>query len=191
MSSRAENPFRSLQENASALFSRILDRHKSRMQCAKNCSRCCSSEFSIHPGEAALVIEAFERLSAQEREEKRQQLLRSPAPRDSCAFLSEGSCTIYESRPVICRTQGAPLCTTDEKKGLKELTACPLNFDEGRSLPTSGEDWFDLNRLTELQSIAESFFEKRSGIPEPLLPLLDPDRRVPLRVLRDLLARLP
>jgi Fe-S-cluster containining protein len=160
------------------------------MRCARNCSQCCSAEFSVHPGEAALILETFTPLSTPEKEEKRRRFMQSPT-RGSCAFLCEGSCTIYESRPVICRTQGAPLCTTDEKKGLKKLTACPLNFDEGRSIPTSGEDWFDLNRLTELQSIAETFFEKKSGIPEALLPLLDSEGRVPLRGLRDLLARLP
>jgi hypothetical protein len=73
----------------------------------------------------------------------------------------------------------------------KRITACSLNFQGGESLPSNPEDWFELNRLTELQSVAEHFFEKTIGIPEALLPLLDSEKRIPLRKLRDLLTRLP
>lgn len=189
MDSQKDNPFRSLQANASGLFSRILARYGSEMKCASGCSSCCNAEFSVYPGEAALILEDFLSLDPA----ARKALI--GAWKDSggghCAFLVDQRCTTYASRPVICRTQGAPLCTSDELARTKKITACPLNFNEGRSIPSKPEHWFELNRLTELQSVAEQFFEKTIGIPETLQPLLDGDKRIPLRHLRDLLARLP
>jgi len=189
MSSPQSNPFRSLQANASGLFSRILARYGSQMTCTSGCASCCSAEFSVHPGEAALILEAFIGM-----EDPMRQSLREAWSKNrpgTCAFLADHRCTTYESRPVICRTQGAPLCTSDELARTKRIAACPLNFNGGESLPSSPEDWFELNRLTELQSVAEHFFEKTLGIPEILRPLLDSEKRIPLRKLRDLLARLP
>jgi len=189
MSSPLNNPFRSLQANASGLFSRILDRYGSQMNCGSGCASCCAAEFSIHPGEAALILEQFLELRDSARHDLKQTWGR--ARPGTCAFLVDDRCTTYESRPVICRTQGAPLCTSDEMARTKRITACPLNFNQGESLPSQPEDWFELNRLTELQSVAEQFFEKTLGIPEPLRPLLDAENRIPLRMLRELLARLP
>ena len=188
MDSPKTNPFRSLQDNASGLFSRILGKYGPEMACASGCASCCAAEFSIHPGEAALILEEFLSLSESERQNIRASWNNSRA--GTCAFLVGNRCTTYASRPVICRTQGAPLCNSDEVTRTKRITACSLNFKGGESLPSQPEDWFELNRLTELQSVAEHFFEKTIGIPEVLQPLLDADRRIPLRSLRDSLARL-
>lgn len=189
MNSQNTNPFRSLQANASGLFSRILIRYESEMRCASGCASCCGAEFSIHPGEAALILEEFTGLEDSVRGSLREAWTRNRP--GTCAFLVADQCTTYGSRPVICRTQGAPLCTSDEVTRTKRITACSLNFQGGESLPSNPEDWFELNRLTELQSVAEHFFEKTIGIPEALLPLLDSEKRIPLRKLRDLLTRLP
>jgi hypothetical protein len=189
MDSQKSNPFHSLQINASGLFSRILARYGSEMACNSGCASCCAAEFSIHPGEAALILEDYLSLEPA----ARQSLLETwkRALPGTCAFLVDNRCTTYGSRPVICRTQGAPLCTSDELTRTKRITACPLNFNGGETIPSKPEDWFELNRLAELQSVAEQFFEKTLGIPVALQPLLDANRRIPLRSLRDLLARLP
>ncbi len=159
------------------------------MLCASGCASCCAAEFSIHPGEAALILEHF--LELEDSAQKRLRESWGQSRPGTCAFLVDNRCTTYESRPVICRTQGAPLCTSDELARTKRITACTPNFNGGETLPSRPEDWFELNRLTELQSVAEQFFEKTLGIPEPLRPLLDSENRIPLRKLRDLLARLP
>jgi hypothetical protein len=189
MSSSQNNPFKSLQANASGLFSRILARYSSQMACASGCASCCAAEFSVHPGEAALILDEFMGLEKSARQELREAWSKNRP--GTCAFLVDNRCTTYPSRPVICRTQGAPLCTSDEVSRTKRITACPLNFNGGDSIPSKPEDWFELNRLTELQSVAEHFFEKTLGIPETLRPLLDSEKRIPLRKLRDLLASLP
>ena len=45
----------------------------------------------------------------------------------ACPLLVEDRCSIYESRPLICRTQGLPLLIEAED-GEAEVDFCPLNF---------------------------------------------------------------
>jgi len=45
----------------------------------------------------------------------------------ACPLLVEDRCSIYESRPLICRTQGLPLLLEAEDGG-QEVDFCPLNF---------------------------------------------------------------
>ena len=45
----------------------------------------------------------------------------------ACPLLVEDRCSIYESRPLICRTQGLPLLLEAEDNEA-EIDFCPLNF---------------------------------------------------------------
>ena len=185
------NPFQTLQKNASDLFSQILNRHSAQMVCASGCSKCCHAEFSVFLGEALLIYEWFKNINPSEREAIQKQWLEREQ-KNTCAFLRNDRCTIYESRPVICRTQGAPLAFIENhsKKAdeiVKIVDVCPLNFNEAKSIPSSPEDWFDLDRLTQLQAIAEKFIENKFSIPEILNALKNSEHRIPLRKLQQLL----
>jgi len=49
----------------------------------------------------------------------------------ACPLLVESRCSVYESRPLICRTQGLPLLIQIEggaDEGEAEVDFCPLNF---------------------------------------------------------------
>ena len=48
-------------------------------------------------------------------------------------------CSIYESRPLICRTQGLPLLIESED-GEQEVDFCPLNFTEPGAIDDLDED---------------------------------------------------
>jgi Fe-S-cluster containining protein len=52
-----------------------------------------------------------------------------PRQPGACAFLRNDSCTIYEARPLICRTQGLAMRFQEEKEGLRQtlIDICPLN----------------------------------------------------------------
>jgi len=50
------------------------------------------------------------------------------AAEDECPMLIEGLCSIYESRPFICRSHGLPLLSMGEEGW--ELSHCELNFTE-------------------------------------------------------------
>ena len=53
-----------------------------------------------------------------------------------CLFLIDGLCSIYESRPVICRTHGLRLLYMGADQW--ELSYCELNFT-GRNVPDLNE----------------------------------------------------
>lgn len=107
------------------------------IRCGKGCSHCCHEPVEIWPHEAALLVNAMRnagreldraRLERQSRytvETWRQQ---APADR-ACGFLGEGgSCTVYESRPNVCRKL---LVVTD-----------PVLCDASQSQPDSVGRWF-------------------------------------------------
>jgi Fe-S-cluster containining protein len=44
---------------------------------------------------------------------------------EACAFLVDEKCSIYEARPLICRTQGLAFKYKHDEKDLIDI--CPLN----------------------------------------------------------------
>jgi Fe-S-cluster containining protein len=184
------NPFSTLQQNASELFEQIQKRHGSKMQCQSGCSKCCYADFSVFVGEALIINHWFRGLSELDRIALLATWLK-PVQAGACAFLRADQCSIYEARPMICRTQGAPLRFSIEKK--KEVTqtldCCPLNFEAGQQIPKTPTDWFDLDRLTSLQAIAENYTLKNFEIMPELKALIDKDGRIPLKSLQAYLAQ--
>lgn len=97
---------------------RLEELHSSFLVCASGCTGCCM-DFSIFPVEFHSVFEEIKG--------KRFEYNRS-ASEGECIFLVDGLCSIYESRPVICRTHGLPLLSMGEEQW--ELNYCVLNFTE-------------------------------------------------------------
>ena len=182
--SKSFGPFRVLQENATQSFQKIHETLSPQMKCGSGCSQCCLAEFSIFSGEASLVIEWFTGLSDEEKRSLREKWQKEAK---GCAFLRNQLCTIYEARPIICRTQGAPLRLTKENKKevREEIDACPLNFTAG--IPKDRTQWLDLDRLTHLQVIAEEFSKKNGLILAEIQPFCDENGRIPLRTLQKIL----
>jgi Fe-S-cluster containining protein len=60
---------------------------------------------------------------------QKESLKETPDDKNSCIFLQNHVCTIYKSRPIICRTHGLPLLFTTED-GEWQLSACELNFTQ-------------------------------------------------------------
>lgn len=85
------------------------------LRCRPGCGECCMA-FSVLSLEAAHI-----RLHCQA------PLKRGAA--DHCAFLENNRCAVYDSRPLLCRTQGMPIGYMNDA-GAVEVSACPLNFSE-------------------------------------------------------------
>ena len=51
------------------------------------------------------------------------------SPNEICVFLKNSSCTIYQQRPIMCRTHGLPLVYANDN-GEFELSACEFNFTD-------------------------------------------------------------
>ncbi|MBC7712549.1 MAG: YkgJ family cysteine cluster protein [Rhizobacter sp.] len=159
-------PIVSLQENASGFFDKIHQKHASQMECRKGCSKCCQTDISIFEIEAERVTDWF-KAQAPEEQARLRELWNTPNQQSYCTFLYNDQCTIYEARPLICRTQGLPLFVAS----VNFLDYCPLNFKDG---DPPKEDWLNLERMNTLLSFAAS----NAGL----------DKRIRLKKLKELLV---
>lgn len=81
------------------------------MNCNKGCSKCCINDLTLLPVEFDYIKEKI-----------RTKKIKPNNKKGSCIMLDEGQCQIYESRPLVCRTQGYPLLYGEE------LSLCDINF---------------------------------------------------------------
>ena len=89
------------------------------MQCKKGCEQCCE-DFNIFPVEFCSIAEDLN--------------YRFPEHTSGhCVFLSSGICTIYDYRPLICRTHGLPLVRMNDD-GVWEFSSCDMNFRNAESV---------------------------------------------------------
>lgn len=171
---------KTLGENAEAFFTKVFEKHSNQFSCARGCSKCCYVDLSVFSIEAFFIEEWFSNLS-QSKKEQLQSLWQNASEKmgenaageknPACVFLVDENCSIYESRPLICRTQGAILFFENESK----VDVCPLNFAESE-LP-GREDWLNVDRLNTLLSLVQNQFAKEN------VKYLD--QRVTLRSLRE------
>ncbi len=154
----APNPILTLQQNASDFFNKVSQKYSTSMECKKGCSQCCMTDISVFDIEADRIRE-YVKTVALDNEKKRQlkSLWEVKTEEGACHFLVDKQCTIYEARPVICRTQGLPLFLSTENS----LDFCPLNFKEGNP---EKSDWLNLERLNTMLSIAAKSAQKDSRI---------------------------
>jgi Fe-S-cluster containining protein len=136
-------------------FDRNLDMYGEKIQCRKGCSKCCSQIFRITPYDGWMISEYVKSLPESRRNELKQKaleyletlpltkgeypqgegVLKQNHPGSSglpCPALgTDGECTIYEVRPVICRRFGMPIY---DYKNPSNVHACELNFKDGEEL---------------------------------------------------------
>lgn len=118
-------------------FERNRALHGSKIHCTRGCTDCCHQLFLITAQDAVEIARAVERLSAEVRGElearARQWIERAlmRGQRTACPALVDGACSIYESRPLICRRFGMPIYNPDKPD---RILACPLNFSDGEEI---------------------------------------------------------
>ncbi|MDX9800714.1 MAG: YkgJ family cysteine cluster protein [Spirochaetia bacterium] len=105
-----------------------------------------------------------------------------PEP-EKCIFLNNGICSIYSSRPIICRTQGLPLLYYSDELQNYTISVCSLNFtgkDDNFEFDT--EYSIDLDRLnSSLYRINKSFLALNQHYPVSDAP--GAAERIPLKTL--------
>jgi Fe-S-cluster containining protein len=99
--------------------SRLWKMHHNYMSCAEGCSSCCQA-FKILPVEFHFIQESIN---------GQQIKINKSHGNEQCKFLHNNRCSIYENRPVICRTHGYPLIRLNEEAGAYEVSFCDLNFE--------------------------------------------------------------
>jgi Fe-S-cluster containining protein len=127
------------------------------LTCKRGCDACCVDGLSVLPVEAALIQAHGGRPSPRQRE-------------GMCAFLDDdGACTVYEARPVLCRTHGLALKSSgkedQEARGLRvladDVSACELNYTT--RAPAAAEV-LDATKLMMLLVTVDRRYRARVGI---------------------------
>jgi Fe-S-cluster containining protein len=142
--------------------------HKGQMQCRKGCDSCCEN-IQVFPLELDAIKQFIKDNNATLPKERRFNRYRK-----SCNFLVNSACTIYETRPIICRTQGFPLLYQNIAGDGYELSVChlnfkgqnPDNFNDSNALfmPAFNSKLFLLNR-EYVKEHYSSFFHSKSRVP--------------------------
>jgi hypothetical protein len=133
-----------LLDKVSAFTDAADERRKSDLVCKAGCDACCQAWLTVSVVEAERVVAHLDALPSEAREQIRargeRELSReadgSKAPR--CALLDDdGQCSIYDARPLVCRTQGHALLyprdllaknTVRTQLPHGDVTHCPLNY---------------------------------------------------------------
>ncbi len=124
--------------------------HKNHTQCHKGCSSCCM-DFKLLPVEYHYILNQIKN--------KKVEII-PDHEKDKCVFLVNDLCSIYEHRPVICRSHGLPILFTDEEFNNLSLTFCPLNFQDVNDDYFTLENSYNQDRFnSKLFSINQSFIK--------------------------------
>jgi len=131
--------------------------------CKKGCDGCCL-HFSIFWVEAVNLARAVDNLPREEAVLLRSKA-RSIADLEACPLLREGGCLLYPHRPIICRTHGLPILTS--QSGSAVIDFCPRNFQHAESIP--GNVVIHLDRLNETLAAVNTLFVQQyfQGTPPP------------------------
>lgn len=182
-----------LHAKVDAFFTGVLDRHGDQMACASGCSGCCQQTLSLFPVELARLKPAVLALDAETRELLRDRV--GPAgqpPAESerpCPLLVDDRCAVYDDRPTICRSHGAPVRFRRTPDGPAERDVCPLNFTGEHAESGAGTagrdavaalddaDVLDLDRLNQLLAMTNELAVRQAGLDATRESLDDAIRR--------------
>ena len=165
--------YEGLRDKVDAHFDKIYQKHQTEMRCAAQCHGCCAPDLTVTRIEADAIREY---LVAHPEIVSRLEVLAHERPHQGtrCALLdTEGRCTIYEARPLICRSHGAPVLIQIDKKR-EGIDACELNFTQGMNMLEVG-DWIHLETLNTMLTLIDWRYALDSGRERP-----EPEDRIAL-----------
>lgn len=160
-----------------AFTSATFARRRSDMACRAGCDGCCHAWLSVSPVEtakvrahvAALPLPAREALAVRGRRELAREARGEQPAR--CAMLEDdGTCAVYEARPLVCRTQGhalrypagfIPEAAVRSRAGEREVTYCPLNYQADAPRP---EDVLDAERVDQILGVVNHRFASAQSV---------------------------
>jgi Fe-S-cluster containining protein len=148
-------PYNLLRNEIDLLCESLEKQHSQHLSCKKGCDLCCMA-ISVFPVEffaikAELDKKDFPELPISQNDE-------------DCRFLLDHNCTIYPSRPVICRTHGLPLLYMSLESDEYELSLCELNFTDYDLEEFTEENTYPMDRInSQLYQINKKFVADYEG----------------------------
>lgn len=144
-----------------ALFHAVVSRHPVRFSCAKGCYGCCQPGLTVFSVEMAYInswIEKNKDVALKIKDTS--QMLMDPS---FCRLLDKnGDCSIYEARPMICRSHGMPISWAEngaDQSSAEERDVCPLNFQGVDLNSLDRSDVLSLDKLNVLLSLIDRQFD--------------------------------
>jgi Fe-S-cluster containining protein len=164
VTTKKDNPFdhyTQLLAKADQMFDIAAARHPGQFQCGAGCYACCQPGLTVTHVEAARIREWLSDHAELSR------VIRSGdgmlADQGYCGMLdADGRCSIYEVRPLICRSHGMPVSwKTDEAEA---RDCCPLNFKEIDLDSLDPGDVLSLDKLNMILSAVDHAYDsEKSG----------------------------
>jgi len=142
--------FDALANDVEARFDAIRRRNRGRMECGEGCSDCCRCRLSVTRVEEAYVRRGLARLPLSVRRAIRDRA--TDETREMCPALDDdGSCQIYASRPLACRSFGAPLRYRSPVPLIhpSRIDVCDKNFKDVAVDTLPAEDVLDQTSLND------------------------------------------
>jgi Fe-S-cluster containining protein len=159
--------YRELCIRVDAKFSEIRANHPASFACKIGCHSCCKPGLTVN----ALEHEEIARFLAERpglQQELRELKAANPHKGKRCGFLSgNGECRIYDVRPLVCRSHGAPLqfsplsaeqfrepaAKPADDKAVRMRDVCPLNFTSEDLSKVPANDVLNLDTLNTLLAL--------------------------------------
>jgi Fe-S-cluster containining protein len=156
-------PYENLKARIDEKFDQISSKYPKAFHCQSGCHQCCHPDLTLSLIEALALIDRLKQdealaLACVENEKQ------NPFQSSRCAFLNpHGQCMIYEFRPTVCRTHGAPLLVEIEDQRSKKSqeivqSSCELNFTQGLKIQVG--DWFNQHTLATMIGLFNQYFEE-------------------------------
>ena len=169
MSDPTDN-YLALREAVDRRIAELMDLHAGQLACHPRCCDCCV-DFTVFPVEYAAILAQLEAAGVRLRLDEAA----------TCVFLQDGLCSLYEARPIICRTHGLPIAYLDDASGAMTVSFCPKNF---RQADPDDLDFGPENTL-DLEWLNGELFAINLAYIAACRPDLTPTSRVPLRQLAE------
>lgn len=155
-----------LRNEIDELSEKLENNHRKHMMCKAGCDLCCM-DYSVFPIEFEFILSELKKKAKPE--------INTKAKEEDCIFLNDHKCSIYDARPIICRTHGLPLLYTNENDEW-ELSACELNFTDFPFEEFSEENTYPQDKFNSKLFLLNKDFISASGQkhePFDLIPIKD------------------
>ena len=86
-----------------SIMSEVREDPSARVACKKGCSNCCHQQVTLSQLEADAISDRIGIKAVTLRPGHKVRSVNAYGPETPCSFLLDGSCSIYENRPVVCR----------------------------------------------------------------------------------------
>lgn len=142
-------PYSQLRLDLSRLSLSLDQIHAQHLNCRAGCADCCEHHLNLFQVEADVLAAAIQTLPTEVQEMiKRQARAVLASERQACPLLIDARCSVYDVRPVICRSHGYPIQFASEVEGEVFLDMCPLNFTAEDAL-----EHLDLNQTLDIDRL--------------------------------------